>query len=146
METGFLPVEECLGGLWGIGKQSFQEGERLTILAFCGGDQRQEDAYRFGTLLRAAAEAYLPENDREAQGLFGMVVGRFHTWDSQKGEHPMPLALRIEQALPEFLGLLVSQRMQADRLEQAFEAGKVLHGLILCDSPRVARCGGLTRI
>ena len=68
-------------------------------------------------VVRAVAEADLAEDDGQAEGLFGEIIGGLHARDIEKSEHPVVFAVRIKQAQAELIGVFVSDRPQADGLQ-----------------------------
>lgn len=53
-------------GYVAVSDECLQESERIALLSFCSGHERQDDADGFGAFGRAIAKADLPKDDRQA--------------------------------------------------------------------------------
>ena len=106
------------------GKQrGFEEGDEVAIAAFGGMDEREVDSHRAGALVGAVAEDELSKDDRVAQGLFRVVIGRWHPVDIQESKEPIVVALWIQQSLAQIFGLRVMARFFADAGKGSIKPG-----------------------
>ena len=90
------------------------------------------------TPVGAVAEDEFAENDRIAQGLFRIVVGRRHAVDAQKSKEPVVIAFGVNnEPLAQVFGL----RMVARRFADGFKRGVKTFS---CSGkwPRSCRTGG----
>ncbi len=86
----------------------------------------------------SAAETDLLENDRQSQGLFGVVVGRWHILDLEECEEILSVAFRIGKSLTQILGILLGQRLPSKRVEDTLEPGDVSLCRLERDAPALA--------
>ena len=96
-----------------------KEGERIAVLALSRCDEREVGADCLRTGKRAVAEAYFAKDDRETERLLGMVIGGFHAIHIEESKNAVGIALRIDEPLPEILGIGIVQWMTADIVEFA---------------------------
>ena len=66
-----------------------EELSGMMPLPFGGGADAGEDGMGFGSFLRSRAEGELPEDDEEANGLLGVVVGVLNTGVHEEREEPV---------------------------------------------------------
>jgi len=79
------------------------------FLSFGGSQQREIGRHGLGTEERSAPEGYLAEDNRQTKGLLGMIVGRGHPVDLQKGEQVPAIPFGVGNTLPEIFRIRVGQ-------------------------------------
>jgi hypothetical protein len=104
------------------GKQGgFQQCDEIAIPAFSGMEEGEVDSQSVSALVRAVAEDELAKNDRVAQGLFRIVIGRWHPVDGKESKEPVVIAVWIQQPLAQIFGFRVMARRFADAGERSIK-------------------------
>ena len=134
-----VAVEQRLGGGGAAEQEGFEEFERIPVLTFGGGQQREIDAEGRRAQRGTVAEADFSKDHRQAQALLGLVVGGRHAVDREKGEKLCAAALRVDQALPEVFDCRISEGISADDTQTFLEPRRLALGGGDGDGPGVAR-------
>ena len=79
------------------GQEGLEKLPGMDALPPGGVDQTGEDAMSDKPALGAGSKTNLPEDDQKPQGLFGLIVGRWDTRDTEKGKEVF--LLRAEEIL-----------------------------------------------
>lgn len=113
-------------GLWmlvAVEEKGFQEGDGIEFLAFGGVEDGEIDGEGVSALGGAVAKDDFAEDDGQAEGLFGMVVGGRHAVDVEEGEETVVVAFGIEEPDAEGLGIGVRNGVGAKGMELVVEPG-----------------------
>ena len=100
------------------GKQGgFQQCDEIAIPAFGRMDEREVDSHRAGALVGTVAEDKLSKDDRVAQRLFRIVIGRWHAVDIEESKEAEMIAFWVHEPLAEVFSLRVMAWGFADALK-----------------------------
>ena len=87
-----------------------EKRDGIALLTFGGGQQGEVDGSCLRAMQRTAAEGDFSEDDGEAQGPFGVIVGWRHVLDGEESEDVRRITIWIGNALTQIFGIGVGKR------------------------------------
>ena len=111
-----------------VKEEGLQDGDGIEFLAFGGVKDGEIDGEGMSALGGSVAEDDLAEDDGQAEGLFGMVVGGRHAVDFEEGEEAVIVAIGIEEPEAEGLGIGVRDGVGTKGMELVVELGDAVLG------------------